>query len=167
MPRLGGYDFPIGNLSLLMAISSLAEYRKNPTQNFYAHQVAEGLDEANGNGISEELIPLWLATRQAASDTPQVRDSFRFYYEVTLKEMCNMVPPELPQAAMKTPAMPQIDPQDIQLPQMQGFNPIKAVEQMMTAPMSTIQMPDLPPIGVPPAMPGACTPPSPPTLEKK
>ena len=166
MSRLGGYDYPIGNLSLLMAISSLAEYRKNPMQSFYAHQVAANLDEANGNEISEELIPLWLATRQAASDFPQVMDSFRFYYEVTLKEMCTMVAPkipdialtaaapELPQTAMKAPAIPQIDPQNIQLAQMQGFNPLKAVEQMMTAPIGTMQMP------------GASTPPPIPTLEK-
>lgn len=150
MSRLGGYGFPIGNLSLLMAISNLVEYRKNPTQNFYAHQVAENLEEANGNEISEQLIPLWLATQQAASDHPQVGDSFRFYYEVTLKEMCTKVPPELPQTAMKTPAMPQMNPQYIQLSQMQGFNPIKAAEQLMTG---TLQMPGMPPMGVPPIPP--------------
>lgn len=180
MSRLGGYGFPIGNLSLLMAISSLAEYRKNPMQSFYAHQVATNLDEANSNEISEELIPLWLATQQAVSDSPQVRDSFRFYYEVTLKEMCTMVAPkipdtafttatapELPHSAMKSPAIPQIDPQDIQLPQMQGFNPLKAFEQMMTTPIGTMQMPSMPPMGVPPVMPDASTLPPLLSLEKQ
>lgn len=147
MSRLGGYGFPIGNLSLLMAISSLAEYRKYPTQNFYALQVVENLEDANGSGISEQLIPLWLATQQAASNHPQIEDLFRFYYEVTLKEMCTMVPPELPQAAMKVPTIPQIDPQNIQLSQMQGFNPLKAAEQLMTG---TLQMPGIPPIEVVP-----------------
>lgn len=194
MARLGGYGYPTGNLSLLMAISSLSEYRKNPMQNFYVHQVVENLEEANGNEISEKLIPLWLATQQAVSDNPQVNDSFRFYYEVTLKEMCTRVAPEipdaaktaaapeLPQAAMKAPAMPKTDPQNIQLSQMQGFNPLKAAEQLMTGqsigtmppmgmqmpgmPPMGMQMPGMPPMGVPPTTPGAGAPPPPPFPEK-
>ena len=167
MSRLGGYGFPNGNLSMLMAINSLAEYRKNPMQKFYAQQVAENLDDANSNEISEQLIPLWLATQQAISDCPQVEDSFRFYYGVTLKELCTMVAPKMPSAApelpggaMKAPEMPQMNPQDVQLSQMQGFNPLKAAQQMMSQPMGSMpQMPGVPPMGmgVPPMgtqMPG-------------
>ncbi|MEE1148262.1 MAG: zinc ribbon domain-containing protein [Alistipes sp.] len=167
MSRLGDYGFPNGNIALLMAINSLVEYRKNPTQKFYAQQVAGNLDSANEMEISEQLIPLWLATQQAASDCPQVEDSFRFYFEVTLKELCTMVTPkmpdvtkadvaapELPADAMKAPEMPKMDPQNVQLSQMQGFNPLKAAEQLMSQPMGSMpQMPGMPPMGTMP-MPG-------------
>ena len=136
-------------------------------QRFYAQQVAENLDDANSNEISEQLIPLWLATQQAISDCPQVEDSFRFYYGVTLKELCTMVAPKMPSAApelpggaMKAPEMPKMNPQDVQLSQMQGFNPLKAAQQMMSQPMGSMpQMPGVPPMGmgVPPMgaqMPG-------------
>ncbi len=199
LPRLGGFGFPQGNMSLIIAISNIADYRKNPAQNFYIQQAKESIEEANHYGISDQLIPLWLAVNQIASDTPSVEDKFRFYYSITLKELCTTVAPVMPKAAQMpatpppppAPAMPQekkIDAQKVNLAQMQGFNPLKAMEQLNNAAMQQpmgmpqmgmqmpgmpqmgvppmgVQMPGAPSMGVPPA-PGAGAPPPPPAPEK-
>ena len=201
LPRLGGFGLPQGNMSLIIAISNIAEYLKNPAQNFYIQQAKESIEEANHYGLSEQLIPLWLATNQIASDEPSVEDMFRFYYSITLKELCTTVAPAMPKAAQMpatpppppaaAPAMPQgknIDAQKVNLSQMQGFNPLKAMEQLNNAAMQQpmgmpqmgmqmpgmpqmgippmgVQMPGTPSMGVPPA-PGAGVPPPPPTPDK-
>lgn len=180
LPRLGGFGLPQGDMSLILAISNIADYRKNPAQSFYIQQAKESIEEANHYGISDQLIPVWLAVNQIASDTPSVEDKFRFYYSVTLKELCTTVAPAMPKVAQMpatpppppaaAPAMAQekkIDAQKVNLAQMQGFNPLKAMEQLNNAAMQqpmgmpqmgTMQMPGMPPMGVPPMgaqMPGA------------
>ena len=196
--RLGGFGFPQGNISLVIAISNIAEYRKNPAQTFYLQQAKENIEEANHYGISDQLIPVWLAVNQIASDTPSVEDKFRFYYSIALKELCTTTAPAMPKEAQmpgagappppppppaKAPDMPQekkIDAQKVNLSQMQGFNPLKAMEQLNNAtmqqpmgmpqmgtmqqpmgmpPMGGMSMPGVPPMGAP-QMPG--TPPPPP-----
>ena len=179
LPRLGGFGLPQGDMSLILAISNIADYRKNPAQSFYIQQAKESIEEANHYGISDQLIPVWLAVNQIASDTPSVEDKFRFYYSVTLKELCTTVAPVMPKAVQMpatpppppaaAPAMAQekkIDAQKVNLAQMQGFNPLKAMEQLNNAAMQqpmgmpqmgTMQMPGMPPMGVPPMgvqMPG-------------
>ena len=202
LPRLGGFGLPHGDMSLILAISNIADYRKNPAQSFYIQQAKESIEEANHYGISDQLIPVWLAVNQIASDTPSVEDKFRFYYSVTLKELCTTVAPAMPKVAQMpvtpppppaaAPAMPQekkIDAQKVNLAQMQGFNPLKAMEQLNNAAMQqpmgmpqmgTMQMPGMPPMGVPPMgaqmpgapsmgvppTPGAGAPPPPPTPDK-
>ena len=187
LPRLGGFGLPQGDMSLILAISNIADYRKNPAQSFYIQQAKESIEEANQYGISDQLIPVWLAVNQIASDTPSVEDKFRFYYSVTLKELCTTVAPVMPKLAQMpatpppppaaAPAMPQekkIDAQKVNLAQMQGFNPLKAMEQLNNAAMQqpmgmpqmgTMQMPGMPPMGVPPTL-GAGAPPPPPAPEK-
>lgn len=202
LPRLGGFGLPQGDMSLILAISNIADYRKNPAQSFYIQQAKESIEEANHYGISDQLIPVWLAVNQIASDTPSVEDKFRFYYSVTLKELCTTVAPAMPKVAQMpatpppppaaAPAMAQekkIDAQKVNLAQMQGFNPLKAMEQLNNAAMQqpmgmpqmgTMQMPGMPPMGVPPMgaqmpgtppmgvppTPGAGAPPPPPTPDK-
>ena len=201
LPRLGGFGLPQGDMSLILAISNIADYRKNPAQSFYIQQAKESIEEANQYGISDQLIPVWLAVNQIASDTPSVEDKFRFYYSITLKELCTTVAPVMPKLAQMpatpppppaaAPAMPQekkIDAQKVNLAQMQGFNPLKAMEQLNNAAMQQpmgmpqmgmqmpgmpqmgvppmgVQMPGAPSMGVPPA-PGAGAPPPPPTPDK-
>jgi hypothetical protein len=186
LPRLGGFGLPQGDMSLILAISNIADYRKNPAQSFYIQQAKESIEEANHYGISDQLIPVWLAVNQIASDTPSVEDKFRFYYSITLKELCTTVAPVMPKLAQMpatpppppaaAPAMPQekkIDAQKVNLAQMQGFNPLKAMEQLnnvamqqpMGMPQMGMQMPGAPSMGVPPA-PGAGAPPPPPTPDK-
>lgn len=201
LPRLGGFGLPQGDMSLILAISNIADYRKNPAQSFYIQQAKESIEEANQYGISDQLIPVWLAVNQIASDTPSVEDKFRFYYSITLKELCTTVAPVMPKLAqmpatpppppVAAPAMPQekkIDAQKVNLAQMQGFNPLKAMEQLnnvamqqpmgmpqmgmqmpgmpqMGVPPMGVQMPGAPSMGVPPA-PGAGAPPPPPTPDK-
>ena len=170
--RLGGFGFPQGDISLIIALNSIADYRKNPAQAFYLQQARENLDEANHYGISDQLVPVWLAVNQIASDAPSVEDKFRFYYSITLKELCTTVAPAMPKEAQmpgagappppppaKAPDMPQekkIDAQSVNLAQMQGFNPLKAMEQLNNAAMQqpmgmpqmgTMQMPGMPPMG--------------------
>ena len=172
LPRLGGFGLPQGDMSLILAISNIADYRKNPAQSFYIQQAKESIDEANHYGISDQLIPVWLAVNQVASDTPSVEDKFRFYYSITLKELCTTTAPAMPKEAQmpgagappppppaKAPDMPQekkIDAQSVNLAQMQGFNPLKAMEQLNNAAMQqpmgmpqmgTMQMPGMPPMG--------------------
>ena len=187
LPRLGGFGLPQGDMSLILAISNIADYRKNPAQSFYIQQAKESIEEANHYGISDQLIPVWLAVNQIASDTPSVEDKFRFYYSVTLKELCTTVAPAMPKVAQMpvtpppppaaVPAMAQekkIDAQKVNLAQMQGFNPLKAMEQLNNAAMQQpmgmppmgAQMPGAPSMGVPPTL-GAGAPPPPPAPEKE
>ena len=184
LPRLGAFGFPRGDMSLLLAISSVADWRKNPMQGFYKQQAKENIEEANHYGVSEQLIPLWLAVNQLLSDAPSVEDMFRFYYSNTLRELCVTVAPAMPKEAQKSavppplppqmPAMPQekkMDAQKVNLAQMQGFNPLKAMEQLNNAAMqmpqmntmqmpqmNTMQMPQMntmqmPGVGIPPPLP--------------
>ena len=174
LPRLGGFGLPHGDMSLILAISNIADYRKNPAQSFYIQQAKESIEEANHYGISDQLIPVWLAVNQIASDTPSVEDKFRFYYSIALKELCTTTAPAMPKEAQmpgagappppppppsKAPDMPQekkIDAQSVNLSQMQGFNPLKAMEQLNNAAMQqpmgmpqmgTMQMPGMQPMG--------------------
>lgn len=170
LPRLGCFGFPQGNIALLMAMINLAHFRKNPQQEFYKQQVADNLDEASNIGISDQLIPLWLAVNQMNSDDPKVEDRFRFYYTVTLKELCTLpsMPkaaklPDMPVEAMKIPPLPQqkkFSSKDIDLPELQGFDPLKASEQLFNDSMQPMDMKSMPgmsidvqPMNIPP-MPG-------------
>ena len=166
LPRLGAFGFPKGDMSLLLAISSVADWRKHPMQSFYMQQAKENMEEANHYGISEQLTPLWLAVNQLLSDAPSVEDMFRFYYSNTLRELCVSVAPAMPKEAQKAvvpppmppqmppqmPAMPQEKKETTQknTPQRQG-NALdrlnKAVMQsqmqMTTMQMPTMQMPQM------------------------
>lgn len=196
LPRLGCFGFPQGDIALLVAIINLAHFRKSPLQVFYKQQVADNLDEASNIGISDQLIPLWLAVNQMNSDAPKVEDRYRFCYSVTLKELCILpsIPkavklPDMPVEAMKIPQLPQqkkFDTKDMDLPQLQGFDPVKAAEQLLNGSIQPLDMKGMPgmsmgmqPMNIPPMpeaamgaqpmnippMPGSGTPPIP-TEEK-
>ena len=115
LPRLGAFGFPRGDMSLLLAISNIADWRKHPMQNFYMQQAKENMEEANHYGVSEQLTPLWLAVNQILNDAPSVEDMFRFYYSNTLRELCVSVAPAMPKeaqmAAVPPPMPPPIPPQ--------------------------------------------------------
>ena len=166
--RLGNFGFPQGDVLLIMALNNIAEYRMNPVQTFYIQQAKENIEEANLYGISGQLIPVWLAANQITSETPSVEDKFRFYYSFTLRELCTTVAPAMPkEAQMAGAGAPPPPPpsaksadapmgqraaaQKVNLSQMQGFNPLEAMEQLnkaaMQQPMGMPQMPGVPPMG--------------------
>ena len=162
LPRLGAFGFPKGDMSLLLAISSVADWRKHPMQSFYMQQAKENMEEANHYGISEQLTPLWLAVNQILNDAPSVEDMFRFYYSNTLRELCVSVAPAMPKEAqmaavpppMPPPIPPQMPPQEKKetaqknLAQMRGnamdrLNKAVMQSQMQMPQMNAMQMPQM------------------------
>ena len=90
---------------------------------------------------------------------------YTFYMRNTFKEFyIPKVPaiPQIPDAAMiQVPPVPdevKFDAQSVQLEQMRGFNPLKAMEQLNNASMPPLNVPGVQPLNVPPVPGGAFTP---------
>lgn len=160
LPRMGGFGCPQGDIALLMALDNLADYHKNGKQDYYRQQTLQYLDQAVQNGMSEPLSSLWYAVKEMLEDKPQPEDWFRFYCDTTLsefkpKEKSKMaVPPQMP----TPPPMPKFNAQNVQLNQMQGFNPLQAANKMGLGSINAInQQPQKATMSgqtVPPPMPG-------------
>lgn len=189
LSKLGGFGQPQGDIALLMSLDNLAEFRKNPMQPYYLNQMQQYLQQAMEVGISDQLAPLWNALSQIWLDEPNPEVWYQFYCDYTLKELCpvklppvpNMpAPPPMPtqekQAAdmkkMAMPPAPDMSAQTVNLAQMQGFNPLQAAKQMglgQMPPMGSTNfggLPTMPGMGMPgfgnvPPMPGTPTPPIP------
>ena len=169
LPRMGGFGAPQGDMLLLMAIDNLAEYRKNPKQDYYILQAQDKLMQAQQVGMSEPLSALWYAVKEAMLEEQNPEPWFCFYVEQTLKELCPpkaptmpQTPPQMPQ--MQVPQVPKFNAQSVNLAQMQGFNPLQASQRMGfgmagTMPQMNTMSGTMPP--PPPPMPS--TPPMPPT----
>ncbi len=131
LPRMGGFGAPQGDMALLMAIDNLAEYRKSPKQDFYIIQAQDKLMQAQQLGLSEPLNAMWYAVKEAMMEDPTPDEWFRFYVEQTVKELCPVKVPSMPEMPqVEIPPLPKFNAQNVNLAQMQGFNPLKAAQQM-------------------------------------
>ena len=135
LPRMGGFGAPQGDLALLMAIDNLAEYRRDGQKEYNLIQMQEKLMQAHELGLSEPLSTLWYAVKEAMLDKQNPEEWFRFYVEQTLKELCPVkapampkMPPQMP--GMDVPPVPKFNAQNVNLAQMQGFNPLQAAQKM-------------------------------------
>lgn len=152
LPRLGGFGCPQGDTALLMAIDNLAEYRRQGRRPYYRQQAQQYLDQACQLGMSEPLGGLWYGAQALLQDHPQPEDWYTFYVETTLRELGTPKMPDLPKMnksqAPTPPPMPKFNAQNVNLAQMQGFNPLQAAQQMglggaMTQ-MGNMSMPQMP-----------------------
>ena len=98
-------------------------------------QMQEKLMQAHELGLSEPLSALWYAVKEAMLDEQNPEEWFRFYVEQTLKELCPVkapampkMPPQMPN--MEVPPVPKFNAQNVNLAQMQGFNPLQAAQKM-------------------------------------
>lgn len=135
LPRMGGFGAPQGDMVLLMAIDNLAEYRKSPQQDYYIVQAQDKLMQAQQLGLSEPLSPLWCAVKEAMMEEQAPEEWFRFYVEQTVKELCPKKAPAMPKdppqmPKMDVPPVPKFNAQNVNLAQMQGFNPLQAAQKM-------------------------------------
>ena len=169
LARLGGFGAPRGDIALLMAIDNLSDYLREGKQDYYRAQSQQYLNEAMNAGMSEPLNALWAATQTLLEESNKAEEWFRFYVENTLSELLaltikgvdNVATKGMPQMpTMDTPPIPKFNAQNVNLSQMQGFNPLQAAQQMgvgMTAGMKQMesnfsQMPGM--NMTPPSMPG-------------
>ncbi len=135
LPRMGGFGAPQGDIVLLMAIDNLAEYRKSPQQDYYIVQAQDKLMQAQQLGLSDPLSPLWYAVKEAMMEEQTPEEWFRFYVEQTVKELCPKKAPAMPKdppqmPKMDVPPVPKFNAQNVNLAQMQGFNPLQAAQKM-------------------------------------
>lgn len=151
LARLGGFGAPRGDIALLMAIDNLSDYLRAGKQDYYKAQSQQYLDEAMNVGMSEPLNALWAATQTLLEESNKAEEWFRFYVENTLSELLtltlkgveNVATKGMPQMpTMDTPPIPKFNAQNVNLSQMQGFNPLQAAQQMgvgMTAGMKQME----------------------------
>ena len=148
LPRLGGFGAPRGDIDLLMAIDNLSDYLREGRQTYYKNQTEQYLDQAMDAGMSEPLNALWAATETLLQESPQPEEWFRYHVEHTLKELLpskssaatEKGAPQMP--PMEMPPLPKFNAQNVNLAQMQGFNPLQAAQQMgigMTAGMKKME----------------------------
>ncbi len=135
LPRMGGFGAPQGDMLLLMAIDNLAEYRKSPQHDYYIIQAQDKLMQAQQLGLSEPLSALWYAVKEAMMEEQKPEEWFQFYVEQTVKELCPKKasakpkdPLQMPK--MEVPPVPKFNAQNVNLAQMQGFNPLQAAQKM-------------------------------------
>lgn len=164
LPKLGSFDPPQGDISLLMAVASAYEYLNNGRDQYYLNEAYKHLDNAANpdNGLSAMLNPLWNAINFILQDEGQPEPWYEFFVTTTLagfkpviqkSESKGWVETNTGMKAPEIPPMPmqetkKIDPQSINLPQMQGFNPVQAAKMMGLGQMSS-----MPQVGVPEQMP--------------
>lgn len=148
LARLGGFGAPRGDIALLMAIDNLSDYLREGWQTYYKNQTEQYLDQAMDAGMSEPLNALWAATETILQESPQPEEWFRYHVEHTLKELLpskssaatEKGAPQMP--PMEMPPVPKFNAQNVNLAQMQGFNPLQAAQQMgigMTAGMKKME----------------------------
>ncbi len=161
LPRMGGFGCPQGDIALLMALDNLADYHKNGKQDYYRRQTIQYLDQAVQNGMSEPLGALWYAVKEMLEDKPKPEEWYRFYCNTTLSEFKQKEKGKLsaPPQRCVPPPMPKFNAQNVQLKQMQGFNPLQAAQNMGIGSTDAItQQPKkamMPGCAVPPPMPNA------------
>lgn len=132
MPRLGAFGAPAGDISLLMAIDNLWDYIHNGKDRYYLERTTTHLAKATEAGMSEVLYPLWYAVEDMTKGTKSVGEFKEFFATQTLREFTSKPQQKSTPGATKTapPPMPKFNPQNVQLGQMQGFNPLAAAKQM-------------------------------------
>ena len=159
LPRLGGFGCPTGDISVLMAMINVFEYKTN-NQDYYKQQALKNLDQAVQNTMSDQVAALWYALKDYIDGVGCGEDWYRFYYEQTLKELGLKKQASIfekstlqPTTTVGTPPpMPRFDAQKVTLNQMQGFNPLQAAQQMGLGRVPVAQPMAMPSM-TPPAMP--------------
>lgn len=91
-------------------------------------------------GLSELLSAMWYAIQELLKSDQNPEIWCKFYVEQTLKEFLPVKAPPLPtmNPLMGGMGMPGA-PQGAGLPQMQGFNPVQAAQQMGLGQMPSMQ----------------------------
>ena len=166
LPRIGAFGAMQGDMSLLMALSNVAEYAKRGFNDYYRDQAQQHLEQSMAAGMSELLHGLWAATSIVLQENEQPENWCRFYAEQTLKEFVGAKAPKLPDMQVPPPPTKQFNAQEVNLSQMQGFNPLQAAQQMGIGTCANMNgmnmgsMPQMPNMGMP-QMPNIGTPPMP------
>ena len=128
LQKIDGFGRDKGNLSVLMAATCLYEQQGKDGDKMRT-RANEYLENAALEGISPTLFPVWRALKDIAGQTAGTRPSF--YISTTFKELVVFQP---------APTAVGMNPQDIVLPQMQGFNPLVAANQMGLGNIQMIQV---------------------------
>lgn len=135
LSQLGKYGRSKGDVSLLLSLGSLYDFKHGGGD--HSGALADRyLEQAVQEGVDEKLIPLWRSVKGLIDGTND--ESLRFYRDVTLKGF------SLIQIGHDSPSVPSfpgydLSAQSIQLPQMQGFNPLAAANQLGLGRISDIQ----------------------------
>ena len=135
LSQLGKYGRSKGDVSLLLSIGSLYDFKHGGGD--HSSALADRyLEQAVQEGVDEKLIPLWRSVKGLIDGTND--ESLRFYRDVTLKGFSFI---QIGHASSSIPSFPGSDlsAQGIQLPQMQGFNPLAAANQLGLGRISDIQ----------------------------
>lgn len=123
LPMLGRFGKPLGDIDVLTAIQELYDFRQTSNQ-YYIQQLLQHLDSAMTMGISEKLQPLWYSVQELTNNSQNIEIGTRFFIQNTLAELANK------KEALIPPPLPKFDPQQVNLAQMQGWNPLQAANQM-------------------------------------
>lgn len=135
LSQLGKYGRSKGDVSLLLSIGSLYDFKHGGGD--HSSALADRyLEQAVQEGVDEKLIPLWRSVKGLIDGTND--ESLRFYRDVTLKGFSLI---QIGHDSSSIPSFPGSDlsAQGIQLPQMQGFNPLAAANQLGLGRISDIQ----------------------------
>ena len=135
LSQLGKYGRSKGDVSLLLSIGSLYDFKHGGGD--HSSALADRyLEQAVQEGVDEKLIPLWRSVKGLIDGTND--ESLRFYRDVTLKGFSFI---QIGHASSSIPSFPGSDlsAQGIQLPQMQGFNPLAAANQLGLGRISDIK----------------------------
>ena len=135
LSQLGKYGRSKGDVSLLLSIGSLYDFKHGGGD--HSGALADRyLEQAVQEGVDEKLIPLWRSVKGLIDGTND--ESLRFYRDVTLKGFSFI---QIGHASSSIPSFPGSDlsAQGIQLPQMQGFNPLAAANQLGLGRISDIK----------------------------
>ena len=135
LSQLGKYGRSKGDVSLLLSIGSLYDFKHGGGD--HSGALADRyLEQAVQEGVDEKLIPLWRSVKGLIDGTND--ESLRFYRDVTLKGFSFI---QIGHASSSIPSFPGSDlsAQGIQLPQMQGFNPLAAANQIGLGRISDIK----------------------------
>ena len=135
LSQLGKYGRSKGDVSLLLSLGSLYDFKHGGGD--HSGALADRyLEQAVQEGVDEKLIPLWRSVKGLIDGTND--ESLRFYRDVTLKGFSFI---QIGHASSSIPSFPGSDlsAQGIQLPQMQGFNPLAAANQLGLGRISDIK----------------------------
>ena len=132
LPAIGRFGYPQQNLALLFALTNLLEYRRHPEQDQFMIDAQENLMQA-AEGLAFMLTPAWEGVKMAMIESPTDVPELRFYTDLLFKEFTFKTANEqvMNDQKQNSPTqMPVFDAQQVNLPQMQGFNALEAARKM-------------------------------------
>lgn len=138
LPRLGGFGAPQGDVAVLMALDNLWDYNHNGGDSYYSEQAAAYLAKATEAGMSETLYPLWYAIDDTLKGNASKGEFKEFFSAQTLREFKHRPKAKGMESMMTPPSMPKFNPQNVNLNQMQGFNPLQAAKSMQLGSAGTM-----------------------------